>query len=291
MNKKFRAYIELMRLERPVGTLLLLWPTMGSLWISTNGAPSLSLIVVFTVGTFIMRSAGCVINDYADRGLDGLVKRTKSRPLVDGRISPRGALIVFSILSAMGGSLLLFLNSFTKWIAILGLLLTLMYPYMKRYTHLPQLILGLAFSWGILMAAAASVEHISISIWIYFLASFVWIVSYDTIYAIVDRDDDLVAGIKSTAILFGRWDRHMIGILQGASVGLLLWLGYLENFQHAYYVSIGVVISLFIKQHFLIRNYDRLESFKAFSNNAWVGFVILVGIITEISLVGVSSGL
>ena len=280
-----------MRLERPVGTLLLLWPTMGSLWISTNGAPRLSLIVVFTVGTFIMRSAGCVINDYADRGLDGLVKRTKSRPLVDGRISPRGALIVFSILSAMGGSLLLFLNSFTKWIAILGLLLTLMYPYMKRYTHLPQLILGLAFSWGILMAAAASVEHISISIWIYFLASFVWIVSYDTIYAIVDRDDDLVAGIKSTAILFGRWDRYIIGILQGASVGLLLWLGYLENFQHAYYVSIGVVISLFIKQHFLIRNYDRLESFKAFSNNAWVGFVILVGIITEISLVGVSSGL
>lgn len=283
MKKKIRAYIELMRLNRPVGSLLLLWPTMGALWISNNGTPSLSLIAIFLTGTFLLRSAGCVVNDYADRDLDKLVARTKSRPLADGRISPKEALILFCLLSALGASLLIFLNFLAQCIAILGLLLTIMYPYMKRYTYLPQLILGLAFSWGILVGTAASVGHITVSIWVYFFASFVWVVAYDTIYALIDRDDDVVAGIKSTAILFGSWDRPIIGVLQAISVGLLLWLGHMEDYSWYYHLSIAITTGLFVKQHLLIRHYDRLLALKAFSNNTWVGFVIFIGIAIEIS--------
>jgi len=283
MKKKIRAYVELTRLDRPVGSLLLLWPTLGALWISSNDIPSLCLIAIFLAGTFILRSAGCVVNDYADRELDKLVERTKSRPLADGRISSKEALVLFFLLSLLGGLLLIFLNSLAQYIAALGLLITVIYPYMKRYTYLPQLILGLAFSWGILVGSAASVGHITASIWVYFFATFTWIVAYDTIYALIDRDDDVLAGIKSTAILFGTWDKPIIGFLQIIFVALLLWVGHLEGYSWYYHLAIAIAIGLFVKQHFLIRNYDRLLALKAFSNNTWVGFVIFIGIVIEIT--------
>ena len=206
-------YLRLMRLDRPVGTLLLLWPTLAALAMAASGLPPLELIVIFTVGTFVMRSAGCVINDYADRHVDGAVKRTKDRPLVTGAISERQALQLFAALVVSAGVLILFLNTATKLLAVGGLALAVTYPFMKRYTHLPQVVLGAAFSWGILMAWSAQDLGVPKEALLLFIGSLFWIVAYDTQYAMVDRDDDLIVGIKSTAILFGELDRFMIGVL------------------------------------------------------------------------------
>ena len=242
-----------MRLDRPVGTLLLLWPTLAALCMAAGTLPSLMLIVVFTLGTFTMRSAGCVINDYADRNVDGHVKRTAQRPLATGAIPAQHALWLFLGLITFAGLLILFLNRATQLLAVGGLALAVSYPFMKRWTHLPQVVLGAAFSWGIPMAWSAHQANAPAEAWLMFISSLLWIFAYDTEYAMVDRDDDLKIGVKSTAILFGDLDRLMIGILQASALLGFLLLGMALGYKHLYYVGLTLMASLFIYQGWLIR--------------------------------------
>ena len=275
-------YLALMRLDRPVGTLLLLWPTLAALCMAADGLPPLSLIVIFTLGTFTMRSAGCVINDYADRNVDGHVKRTAQRPLATGAISTGHALWLFCILILFAGVLILFLNRATQLLAVGGLALAILYPFMKRWTHLPQVVLGAAFSWGIPMAWSAQQIAVPYQAWLMFVASLLWIVAYDTQYAMVDRDDDLKIGVKSTAILFGDLDRLMIGILQASAwIGLVL-LGIDLGYEHIYYLGMASIAALFVYQGWLIRKRERDACFAAFRNNIWVGVSLLSGTLLEL---------
>ena len=275
------AYVRLMRLDRPVGSLLLLWPTLAALWMAADGRPSLGLIVVFTLGTFLMRAAGCVINDYADRDFDGKVKRTADRPLATGAISAPSALIGFLILAFLSLLLLLFLNDLARWLAVAGLAIALTYPYLKRWTYLPQVALGAAFSWGIVMAFAAETGSVPTTGWLLFIASLFWIVAYDTMYAMVDRDDDMRVGVKSTAILFGSADRLMVGVLQLFTLVTLVMLGRRLEYQVLYNLGVWFAAGLFIYQQYLIRTRERSACFRAFANNVWVGFVFFVGVVLE----------
>ncbi len=270
-----------MRFDRPVGGLLLLWPTLAALWAAAEGVPPVDLIVVFTLGVFIMRAAGCVINDLADRRLDPLVARTRNRPLATGAISARGALGLFAGLCLAALALLAWLNAVTRWLAVAGLAVSVFYPFVKRWTHLPQVVLGVAFSWGIVMAFAAVTGGVPAAGWLFFVASLLWIVAYDTQYAMVDREDDLKAGIKSTAILFGAADRLMVGVLQAAAwLGFAL-LGWRLGFGAAYGVGLALVAVLFAYQQTLIRRRDRDQCFKAFRNNTWVGFALFAAMVAE----------
>lgn len=273
-----------MRLDRPVGTLLLLWPTLAALVMAARDFPPLELIIIFTVGTFVMRSAGCVINDYADRHVDGAVKRTKDRPLVTGAVSERQALQLFAGLLASAGLLTLFLNTTTKLLAVGGLALAVTYPFMKRYTHLPQVVLGAAFSWGILMAWSAQDLGVPAQAVLLFVGSLFWIVAYDTQYAMVDRDDDLIVGIKSTAILFGELDRFMIAVLQTLALGTWFLLGVNLNYQSAFFVGLIIITGLFAYQQTLIRDRSRDGCFAAFKNNVWVGVTLLAASLIEVVL-------
>ena len=277
-------YLRLMRLDRPVGTLLLLWPTLAALAMAAGDFPPLELIIIFTVGTFVMRSAGCVINDYADRHVDGAVKRTKDRPLVTGAVSERQALQLFAGLLASAGLLILFLNTTTKLLAVGGLALAVTYPFMKRYTHLPQVVLGAAFSWGILMAWSAQGLGVPAQAVLLFVGSLFWIVAYDTQYAMVDRDDDLIVGIKSTAILFGELDRLMIAVLQTLALGTWFLLGVNLNYQGAFFVGLIIITGLFAYQQTLIRDRSRDGCFAAFKNNIWVGVTLLTATLIEVVL-------
>lgn len=279
----WRPWLVLMRLDRPVGSLLLLWPTLAALWVAAEGVPPLDLIAVFALGVFIMRAAGCVINDLADRRLDPLVARTRNRPLATGAISARGALALFAGLCLAALALLAWLNAFTRWLAVAGLAISVLYPFTKRWMHLPQVVLGVAFSWGIVMAFAAVNDGVSAAGWLFFVASLLWIVAYDSLYAMVDREDDLQAGIKSTAILFGAADRLMVGVLQaGAWFGFAL-LGWRSGFGAAYGVGLAMVAALFVHQQVLIRERDRDQCFRAFLNNTWVGLVLFSAILAELS--------
>ena len=270
-----------MRFDRPVGSLLLLWPTLAALWVAAEGVPPVGLIIVFTLGVFIMRAAGCVINDLADRRLDPLVARTRNRPLATGAISARGALGLFAGLCLAALALLAWLNALARWLAVAGLAISVLYPFAKRWTHLPQVVLGVAFSWGIVMAFAAVGGGVPAAGWLFFVASLLWIVAYDTQYAMVDREDDLKAGIKSTAILFGAADRLMVGVLQaGAWFGFAL-LGWRSGFGTAYGVGLAFAAALFAYQQALIRQRDRDQCFKAFRNNTWVGFALLAAVVAE----------
>lgn len=277
-----KDYLALMRLDRPVGTLLLLWPTLAALCMAAGTLPSLMLIVVFTLGTFTMRSAGCVINDYADRNVDGHVKRTAQRPLATGAIPAQHALWLFLGLITFAGLLILFLNRATQLLAVGGLALAVLYPFMKRWTHLPQVVLGAAFSWGIPMAWSAHQANAPAEAWLMFISSLLWIVAYDTEYAMVDRDDDLKIGVKSTAILFGDLDRLMIGILQASALLGFLLLGMTLGYKHLYYVGLTLMASLFIYQGWLIRDRQRDACFEAFRNNIWVGVCLLLGVLLEL---------
>jgi 4-hydroxybenzoate polyprenyltransferase len=256
-SASLQDYLRLMRLDRPVGTLLLLWPTLAALVMAADGVPPLTLIVIFTVGTFTMRSAGCVINDYADRNVDGAVKRTKDRPLVTGAINEQQALRLFIGLVAGSGVLILFLNTTTQLLAVVGLGLAVIYPFMKRHTHLPQVVLGAAFSWGILMAWSAQGLGVPREAGLLFVGSLFWIVAYDTEYAMVDRDDDLIVGIKSTAILFGDLDRLMICVLQSLALGTWFLLGVSLDYQNAFFIGLIVATGLFAYQQYLIRDRSR----------------------------------
>lgn len=277
----WRPWLALMRFDRPVGSLLLLWPTLAALWVAAKGVPPVALIAVFTLGVFIMRAAGCVINDLADRRFDPLVARTRNRPLATGAISVRGALVLFAGLCLAALALLAWLNAAARWLAVAGLAISVLYPFTKRWTHLPQVVLGAAFSWGIVMAFAAVSGGVPATGWLFFVASLLWIVAYDTLYAMVDREDDLKAGIKSTAILFGAQDRLMVGVLQaGAWFGFAL-LGWRSGFGAAYGAGLAVIVALFVYQQALIRERDRDQCFRAFLNNTWVGFVLFAAVVVE----------
>lgn len=276
--QRLKYYAYLMRLHKPVGILLLLWPTLWAVWLAANGEPRPSMVFIFTMGVIIMRSAGCVINDLADRKWDGFVDRTKARPLVTGKISPREAVILFIVLMAAAFVLVLFLNKKTIILAFIGAILAVVYPFLKRFTHLPQMGLGVAFAWSVPMAFAARDVMITSDVWLLFFAAALWPIIYDTMYAMVDREDDIKAGIKSTAILFGKWDNALLGILQAVFLWMLFWVGIVFKLHLPYYLSLAVVALFFIYQQWLIRGHEPEYCFKAFLNNQWVGLVIFIGI-------------
>ncbi|MGX9418640.1 4-hydroxybenzoate octaprenyltransferase [Vibrio sp. RC27] len=277
---KAKAYWQLMRMDRPVGSLLLLWPTLWALLLAAQGLPDWDVLLVFCLGVLLMRSAGCVINDYADRKVDGQVKRTKNRPIPAGLVSGKEALGLFFFLTSLAFLLVLTMNSLTIQLSFVGIVLAFIYPFMKRYTHLPQLFLGLAFSWSIPMAWAAQANGLPAFVWLLFIINALWTIAYDTQYAMIDRDDDLKIGIKSTAILFGQNDKRIIALLQIMTLGLLVVLGASFQLGSLYYVSLLAATGLFVYQHQLIRHRDRLSCFSAFKNNNYVGMVITLGIAT-----------
>ena len=275
---KLLAYHQLMRTDKPIGALLLLWPTLWALWVAAPGVPPLWILAVFVAGVWLMRAAGCVVNDYADRKFDGHVKRTANRPLPSGAVSEKEARILFAVLVLLSFLLVLTLNTMTILLSVAGLALAWVYPFMKRYTHLPQVVLGAAFGWSIPMAFAAGSESLPLSCWLMLLANILWAVAYDTQYAMVDRDDDVKIGIKSTAILFGENDRLIIGILQACVLVLMAVIGWLNGLHWEFYWSILIAGALFVYQQKLIRNRERGPCFQAFLNNNYVGLVLFIGL-------------
>lgn len=281
---KWLAYTQLMRLDKPIGTLLLLWPTLWALFSAQGGIPDWNILLIFVLGVVLMRSAGCVINDYADRHIDGSVKRTAQRPLATGRVTEKEAKILFASLIAAAFFLVLNLNTYTIGLSFIAVLLAMIYPFMKRYTHLPQFVLGIAFGWSIPMAFGAVQQALPLECWLLFFANLAWTVAYDTQYAMVDRDDDLRIGVKSTAILFAQFDNKIIALLQSITLILLTIFGKVSQFPTIYYVALALSATLFIYQCKLTRKRERDACFRAFLNNHYVGmgifFAIFLGIFT-----------
>lgn len=278
---EWRGYLQLMRLDRPIGILLLLWPTYWSLWLAAKGMPSIKNLIIFTLGCVLMRSAGCVINDFADRNIDGKVNRTQRRPLATGLVSTTEALLLFAALCVFSLMLVLMTNPLTIKLSIGGLLLAIIYPFMKRVTHMPQVVLGAAFAWSIPMAFAAETGELNQSIWLLYLAVVLWAVIYDTFYAMVDREDDIKIGVKSTAILFGEADRAITAFLQGLFLLTLVLAGRKFELGIYYYSSLFLVVVLFAYQQWLIKYRLPDNCFKAFLNNNHVGLVIFAGIAAD----------
>lgn len=283
MFSKIKPYIDLMRLNKPVGIYLVLWPALWALWLAAEGSPPGLVLLVFVLGAIVVRSAGCVINDYADRHWDGAVARTCERPLATGQIKPRDALWLFFGLGLLGFILVLQLNSLTILLAVGALLLTALYPYTKRFTHWPQVFLGMAFAWAVPMGFAAVQNTVPYQAWWVFAITLLWTLIYDTMYAMTDKPDDLKVGIKSTAILFGDYDRLIIGLLQALMLGMLLVMGKLFDLNTVYYVSLILVAGLFVYHQWLIKDRDRALCFKAFKHNHWVGLIILLSLILNYS--------
>lgn len=273
-------FIALMRLDRPIGIWLLLWPTLWAVWIAGDGHPSGSIVLIFTLGVVFMRSAGCVINDYADRHWDGEVSRTATRPLVTGRISAKEALLLFVLLVGLSASLLLWLNRETFYWSLGALALATLYPFMKRYTYLPQVVLGAAFSWAIPMAFVAQGKSPDELCWLLYSANLAWTVAYDTQYAMCDRDDDLKAGIKSTAILFGELDLLMIGLLQGLFLVGLFMLGQQLSLAWPWYAGLLLAFILFAIQAWQTRAREPQTCLDAFKNNHLVGLVVFIALLS-----------
>lgn len=274
-----KSYFELMRFHKPIGILLLLWPTLWALWIAAKGFPSGKNLFIFIGGVVLMRAAGCVINDFADRKLDPHVARTKLRPLAAGEIKPREALILFLILCALAFILVLFTNKLTIILAVFALITAIIYPFMKRHTYWPQFILGVAFSFSVPMAFAAQTGKLFFVTGIVMAINILWTIAYDTQYALVDRTDDIKIGIKSTAILFGKNNQLIIGLFQGTVVALLCMLGFLLSFSIIYFSAVFIVFLLFIYQQRLIAQNNPEKCFRAFLNNQWVGLIVFVGIL------------
>ncbi len=274
-----RYYWILARFDRPIGTLILLYPALWALWIASQGRPNFLVLTVIIFGVIVMRAAGCVINDYADRDFDPHVERTKQRPIAAGNITPKAALIFFAALCLLAFGLVLLLNTFTILLSFVGAFLAASYPFMKRYTHLPQAYLGIAFGWAVPMSFAAQLNEIPTIAWVLYLAVILWAMVYDTMYAMVDKDDDLKIGVKSTAILFGNYDRHIIGALQILILLLLVAVGQMQNFGGFYYLSLIVAAGFSIYQQKLIFHREKSACFKAFLNNNWFGLIIFVGLI------------
>jgi 4-hydroxybenzoate polyprenyltransferase len=287
ISPKTSALLQLIRFDRPIGTLLLLWPTLWALWLAAKGVPDYHLLAIFIAGTFLTRSAGCIVNDLADRDLDGAVARTKARPLVTGAVTVVEAITLFVGLLLVALVLVLFTNKLTIMLSLIAVVLASSYPFMKRYTHLPQLVLGAAFSWGIPMAFAAQRDALPPAMWLIYFGNLLWTTAYDTAYAMVDREDDLKVGIKSSAILFGQYDRVMIAVLQMASLLCLYLAGLAFDLGIYYNTSLIVAAVLFGYQQYLIRDRHPEACLKAFLHNNWVGMVIFAGVAISYSPGGV----
>ncbi|MFD2177138.1 4-hydroxybenzoate octaprenyltransferase [Veronia pacifica] len=281
---KVRAFWQLTRMDRPIGTLLLMWPTLWALFVAANGLPDPHILLVFIAGVVSMRAAGCVINDFADRKVDGHVKRTKLRPLPSGLVSSKEAIALFLVLVLISFALVMTLDWFTVSLSVVGLLLAFIYPFMKRYTHMPQLVLGMAFGWAIPMAYAAQAGELPLVAWLLFVANIAWTVAYDTLYAMVDRDDDVKIGVKSSAILFGRFDRLIVGILQLLFIALMVVVGLLAQLTIPYYLGLCAASALLVYQQVIIRTRGRDVCFQAFLNNNYVGMLVFLGIAASLLL-------
>ncbi len=273
-RERLHQYWLLVRADRPIGIFLLLWPALWALWLAGEGHPDPWVVLIFVLGTALMRSAGCAVNDYADRDFDGQVARTCQRPLATGAVSPREAIAVFVVLSLAAFGLVLFLNTLTILNSLVALFLAALYPFMKRHTHMPQLFLGMAFGWAVPMAFTALQGQIPPLAWPLFAATVIWALIYDTMYAMVDREDDLKVGIKSTAILFGRYDRLVIGLLQLLMLALLAWVGWQAGRGVIYAVGLLIGAGLFVYQQWLIRDRVPAKCFQAFLNNHYFGMVV-----------------
>lgn len=284
-SKNLSHYSALMRIDRPIGTYLVMWPALWSLWLAAEGVPDLSLLLVFISGAFLMRSAGCVINDFADRRIDGHVQRTQNRPLVTAVISSAEALQLFILLCLSAAVLLLFTNTLTAGYAVLAFLLATLYPFTKRFTQLPQVILGMAFSCSIPMAFAAQTNNVPLVALALYFAVIFWVVAYDTFYAMVDREDDLKINVKSTAILFGRYDRIITALLQLFFLALLALIGYQQTLGNIYYSSLLIISGLFLYQQYLIKDRAPVACFKAFLNNNLVGLIVFIGIVADLAII------
>jgi len=272
------AYIRLMRLDKPIGILLLLWPTYWALFLSADGWPDFDLLFIFTLGVIVMRSAGCVINDFADRNIDKHIKRTKDRPLTSGEISPNSALVLFSVLVLIALVLVLQTNILTIQLSFVAVGLATLYPFTKRWTNFPQLVLGAAFGMSVPMAYSAQTGTLPIASGIIFLASLVWTLIYDTLYAMADREEDIKIGVKSTAILFEKYDQNIITLLQILLILIFIAMGNIFNLGLIYYFSLIIIVFFMIYHQFLMRKRQNSLYFKAFINNNYIGMTVFTGI-------------
>lgn len=285
MYKKLQLYIQLTRLNRPIGVYLLLWPTLWALWIAAEGVPDGKILVIFVLGVIFMRSAGCAINDYADREIDGHVERTKQRPLATGALSAKEAVMVFVVLALASFLLVLQLNTSTILLSFGAVVLAASYPFMKRFHSLPQLHLGLAFGWAVPMAFTAVTEQMPpLEAWLLLLATFMWTVAYDTMYGLSDKQDDLKIGVKSTAILFGRYVRPITAMFQVLTLLLLVWIGVLVGLSFVYYLALLIGGGLMLYQQYLLKAESPHKGLQAFLNNNWFGLVVFVGILLHYAL-------
>ncbi|MFK7889598.1 MAG: 4-hydroxybenzoate octaprenyltransferase [Granulosicoccus sp.] len=278
IGHKLPALVALTRLDRPIGIYLLLWPMLWALWFAADGIPSLSILLVFVAGTILTRSAGCAINDYADRDIDSHVSRTSNRPLANGELQPRDALLVTAVLMALAFILVLQTNPLTIKLSFIALALAILYPFTKRITHLPQVVLGAAFGMAVPMAYAAQSNTLPASAWWLFLAALIWAVAYDTLYAMADRDDDLKIGIKSTAILFGRFDLVAVLLLQLITLTLLAGVGWQLGRGWYFFASLVGALGFVAYQLYLARDRDSKRCLQAFLNNHWLGMCIFAGL-------------
>ena len=284
LQGRWRHYFLLMRLDRPVGIYLLLWPCMWALWVAAEGVPGGLNLAVFIIGVVLMRSAGCVINDYADRDFDPHVERTKQRPIACGAVSKEEALLLAGGLALLAFLFVLLLNTLTIWLSFVAVALAGVYPFMKRYTYMPQIFLGLAFGWGVPMAFAAETGAIPTVAWLLLAATVVWATAYDTIYAMIDRKDDLKIGVRSTAILFGTADKIIVGILQALVVFILFLVGQRLSLGGYYQIALMAGALLMVYQQYLIRHRDAAGCMKAFKNNHWFGLVVFLGVVAHYAL-------
>lgn len=276
---KLVLYAKLVRLDKPIGSLLLLWPTLSALWLASAGKPSLQLILIFSIGTILMRSAGCAINDYADQEFDKHVKRTADRPLTSGKISGREALLIAALFALISFALILPLNSLTKQLSLVAVLIAASYPYFKRFFALPQAYLGIAFGFGIPMAYAAVQNAVPYQAWLLLLANVFWALAYDTEYAMVDRDDDLKIGIRTSAITFGRFDVLAVMFCYAASLGLIAWVGWQADMGLGFFIGILIATGIALYHWTLIRHRDRMQCFAAFRHNNWLGAAVFLGFV------------
>ena len=276
---KLVLYAKLVRLDKPIGSLLLLWPTLSALWLASAGKPSLQVILIFSIGTILMRSAGCAINDYADQEFDKHVKRTADRPLTSGKISGREALLIAALFALISFALILPLNSLTKQLSLVAVLIAASYPYFKRFFSLPQAYLGIAFGFGIPMAYAAVQNAVPYQAWLLLLANVFWALAYDTEYAMVDRDDDLKIGIRTSAITFGRFDVLAVMLCYATSLGLITLVGWQANMGIGFFIGILIATGIALYHWTLIRHRDRMQCFAAFRHNNWLGAAVFFGFV------------
>jgi 4-hydroxybenzoate polyprenyltransferase len=282
LGRRASEYARLMRLDRPIGTWLLLWPALWALWIAGAGRPDPRVLIIFVLGVFVMRAAGCVINDYADRNIDPHIRRTRDRPIAARRVSPAEALVLFALLNLVALFLVTRLNFLTFKLACIGALLTVSYPFLKRFFPMPQLYLGISFGgWSVLMAFAAQTGALPRVAWVLYIAAVIWAAVYDTIYAMVDREDDLKIGVKSSAILFADMDKFLIAIMQGLMLWALVLAGRNMEFGNWYYAGVTAAGVLFLWHQFLIRKREPAGCLRAFLSNQYVGLVIFVGVLLQ----------